>query len=245
MTTSQPIPWAGYSYSCEPSKVKVSYSKERGNHILAAEDIAEGEVVLVETPYLFAPYPILVVSSSTVGPFENREEAIYTRCHWCIQPVESKKNVACPKCKTTLWCNEKCRTSDIYHSPLCEATIKTSSTSSTLTSPYLLPTLLLARGVEPNFALYPSSEPLPELDTFGGDRQSFASNSANGAEDVPRCPFDFGRMTTPDAEAVMSVRGQGGKPSLLVRTDGTPARRILSLFDCVAFRHLPVTFGYR
>ncbi|CAG5872966.1 unnamed protein product [Menidia menidia] len=87
----------------------VSYSKEKGRHLVATERIAAGEVLLVDRPYSCVLIPGMeeVKGKEGRGPREVLFGAEKRRCHRCLS--ETLCPVPCEGCSYSRYCSTGCR----------------------------------------------------------------------------------------------------------------------------------------
>ncbi|KAJ8910841.1 hypothetical protein NQ315_015576 [Exocentrus adspersus] len=79
------------------SKIKMSYNKVKGRHVVAKKQIRKGDVLFVEKAFIFAPV------------FKESKEFYSFKCYNCLKDIIS--SIPCRTCTLCVYCNEKCRTS--------------------------------------------------------------------------------------------------------------------------------------
>ncbi|XP_030763066.1 SET and MYND domain-containing protein 4-like [Sitophilus oryzae] len=90
------------------SKVKMSYDKSKGRHVLAKTNIRKGDVLFIEKAFIFAPV------------FKENKEFYSFKCYNCLKDIIS--SIPCQSCTLCVYCNEQCRISswDECHKWECE-----------------------------------------------------------------------------------------------------------------------------
>ncbi|XP_044254997.1 SET and MYND domain-containing protein 4-like [Tribolium madens] len=77
------------------TKVKMSYNKDKGRHIVASTDINRGELLFIEKAFVFAPV------------FKENKEFYSFKCYNCLNDIVS--GVPCNSCTVCVYCDENCR----------------------------------------------------------------------------------------------------------------------------------------
>lgn len=93
-------------------QVSVGCSKEKGRHLVAAERIAAGEVILCDRPYSCVLIPGMEeVKGSGVKQDRRREDMEFgteqRRCHRCL--TETLRPVPCEGCSYSRYCSTSCQ----------------------------------------------------------------------------------------------------------------------------------------
>ncbi|CAG9864473.1 unnamed protein product [Phyllotreta striolata] len=83
------------NFAFASSKIKMSYDKSKGRHVVATNPIKKGEVLFIEKAFIFAPV------------FKENKEIYSFKCYSCLKDIIS--SVPCASCTLCVYCNEKCR----------------------------------------------------------------------------------------------------------------------------------------
>ncbi|XP_066256363.1 SET and MYND domain-containing protein 4-like [Euwallacea similis] len=83
------------NFAYASSKIKMSYDKTRGRHVVSTKNIKRGDVLFVEKAFICAPV------------FKDNKEFIPFKCYYCLKDVLS--SVPCHSCTLCIYCNDKCR----------------------------------------------------------------------------------------------------------------------------------------
>ncbi|KAH1003901.1 SET and MYND domain-containing protein 4 isoform X1 [Dendroctonus ponderosae] len=84
------------TFAFASSKLKMSYDKIRGRHVIAQKSIQRGDVLFVEKAFIFAPV------------FKENKELYSFKCYNCLTDIIS--SIPCRSCTLCVYCNENCRT---------------------------------------------------------------------------------------------------------------------------------------
>nr|CAI5865838.1 unnamed protein product [Callosobruchus analis] len=82
------------NFAFASSKVKISYEKIKGRHVVARKNIQKGEVLFIEKAFIFAPV------------FKDNREFHPFKCYNCLKDVIS--SIPCKTCTLCTFCNETC-----------------------------------------------------------------------------------------------------------------------------------------
>jgi hypothetical protein len=77
------------------NKVKMSYNKNSGRHIVASTNIRRGDILFIEKAFIFAPV------------FKENKEFYSFKCYNCLKDIIS--SVPCKFCTVCVYCDENCR----------------------------------------------------------------------------------------------------------------------------------------
>lgn len=101
-------------YPCIANVLELKQSEEFGRHLIARQDIAAGQTVLIETDFVSVKCANDVdVDIDADGDVDGMESV----CDTCFQ---SKTNfIACDRCPDAVFCSFECRTNNHIHSWVC------------------------------------------------------------------------------------------------------------------------------
>lgn len=89
----------------------VGFSVEKGRHLVAAERVAAGEVILSDRPYSFVLIPGMEEVTRLGGRQNTEREVVFgvehRRCHGCL--TETLCAVPCEGCSYSRYCSTSCR----------------------------------------------------------------------------------------------------------------------------------------
>ncbi|XP_019867309.1 SET and MYND domain-containing protein 4 [Aethina tumida] len=85
------------NFAYASAKLKMSYEKSKGRHVIARKNIQKGDVLFVEKALIFAPV------------FKENKELYPFKCYNCLKDTLSC--IPCQSCTLCFYCNENCRVS--------------------------------------------------------------------------------------------------------------------------------------
>lgn len=100
------LPHPNSKIGCASDSIEIQNDDFGGRHIMATRNIQAGEVISVEKPYAVA-----------VGTKPSQR---YLHCHECLELCYNL--IPCPRCRTALYCSQKCRetANKYYHYNECD-----------------------------------------------------------------------------------------------------------------------------
>ncbi|CAH1968869.1 unnamed protein product [Acanthoscelides obtectus] len=82
------------NFAYASSKIRISYEKSKGRHVIASKKIHKGELLFIEKAFIFAP---VFKEDKCFYPF---------KCYNCLNDVIS--SIPCKSCTLCIYCSEKC-----------------------------------------------------------------------------------------------------------------------------------------